>query len=66
MFYRSEVGAKYAAIAFTLIESCKINGVKPWDYVMDVLQRVDSHPAREIHLMTPKHWRKLTQTNTDF
>jgi transposase len=61
LFCWSEVGAKYAAIAFTLIESCKMNGVNPWEYIMDVLQRIDSHPARQIHLMTPKHWKELTQ-----
>jgi transposase len=58
MFCWSELGAKYAAIAFTLIESCKMNGVNPWDYIQDVLQRLDTHPARDVHLLTPKYWGK--------
>ena len=58
LFCWSEVGAKYAAIAFTLIESCKMNKINPWEYIMDVLQRLDTHPAREVHLLTPKYWKK--------
>jgi hypothetical protein len=57
MFCWSEVGAKYAAIAFTLIECCKLRGVNPWDYLVDVLGRLDSHPARDVHLLTPKLWQ---------
>jgi transposase len=56
LFCWSEVGAKYAAIAFTLIECCKLHKVDPWTYLVDVLQRLDSHPAREVHLLTPKLW----------
>lgn len=59
LFCWSEVGAKYAAIAFTLIESCKLANVDPFQYLADVLVRIDTHPAREVHLLTPKHWRSL-------
>jgi transposase len=59
LFCWSEVGAKYAAIAFTLIECCKIHQVDPWKYLVDVLQRIDTHPARDVHLLTPKHWKNL-------
>ena len=60
MFCWSEVGAKYAAIAYTLIECCKLQGIDPWKYLVDVLQRIDSHPAREVQQLTPKHWKSLT------
>jgi len=57
LFCWSEVGAKYAAIAFTLIECCKLHGIDPWKYFVDVLQRIDTHPARDVHLLTPKLWK---------
>ena len=56
LFCWSEVGAKYAAIAYTLIECCKLHGTNPWEYLVDVLQRIDTHPARKVHLLTPKFW----------
>lgn len=58
LFCWTEVGAKYSAIAYTLIESCKLQGVDPWKYLIDVLQRIDTHPAREVHLLTPKLWKQ--------
>ncbi|MDD2943305.1 MAG: transposase domain-containing protein, partial [bacterium] len=57
LFFWTEVGAKYAAIAYTLIESCKMQAVNPWDYLVDVLQRIDTHPAQDVHLLAPKHWK---------
>jgi len=57
LFCWSEVGAKYTAIAYTLIECCKIHRINPWDYLVDVLQRIDTHPARKVHLLTPKLWK---------
>ena len=59
LFCWTEVGAKYATIAYTLIECCKLHGIEPGKYLLDVLQRIDTHPAREVHLLTPKHWKAL-------
>jgi hypothetical protein len=58
LFFWSEVGAKYAAIAYTLIECCKLQGINPWQYMVDVFQRIDTHSAREVHLLTPKLWKE--------
>lgn len=63
MFCWSEVGAKYAAIAFTLIECCKLHEVDPWRYLIDVLQRIDSHPARNVHQLTPNHWKAMVDAD---
>lgn len=63
LFAWSEVGAKYSAIAYTLIESCKMQKVNPWHYLVDVMQRIDSHPARDVHLLTPIEWKKNFATN---
>ena len=63
LFCWSEVGAKYAAIAYTLIESCKMQNINPWDYIIDILQRIDTHPARNVHELAPKHWKELFGKN---
>lgn len=65
LFCWSEVGAKYAAIAFTLVECCKLHGVDPWKYLVDVLQRIDSHPARSVEQLTPKHWKDIFGDNVN-
>ena len=40
-----------------LIESCKLQGVNPYDYILDVLQRISTHPARQVHELIPKNWK---------
>ena len=57
LFCWSELGAKYSAIAYTLIQNCKLNKINSWNYLNDVLVRIDSHPAKDVQLLTPKYWK---------
>ena len=61
MFHVTEVGARHGAIFYSLIQSCLLAEVDPTAYLTDVLQRIDFHPADEVHLLTPKHWREHFQ-----
>jgi len=61
LFCWSELGAKYTAIAYTLVQNCKLHKVNTWEYLNDVLVRIDTHPAREVHLLTPKNWKENFQ-----
>lgn len=58
LFCWTEVGARYAGIIYSLIASCRLQGVDPYTYFVDVLQRIDSHPAAEVHLLTPRLWKE--------
>jgi hypothetical protein len=58
LFNWSGVGAHYTAVAQSLIVSCRMNGIHPGDFLVDVLQRVDSHPASEIDDLTPSRWKE--------
>ena len=58
LFAWTEVGAKYVGIIHSLIATCKLQGVDPYTYLVDVLQRVHTHPARDVHLLTPRLWKK--------
>jgi len=50
-------------IAQTLIQSCRLQGVDPWTYLIDVLQRIDTHPAFDVHLLTPRLWKENFTSN---
>lgn len=63
LFCWTEVGARYAGIIQSLIQSCRMQGVDPYTYLVDVLQRIDSHPAREVHLLTPRLWKQNFSQN---
>lgn len=58
LFHWTEVGARSAAIAQSLIASCKLQNVDPYTYFVDVLQRIDTHPMHDIDLLTPRLWKQ--------
>jgi hypothetical protein len=58
LFAGSHAGARRWAIANTLIQSCKLNGVEPLAYLTDVLQRIISGRTKndELHALLPWNW----------
>ncbi len=44
----SEGGGKAAAIAYTLIETAKLNGVDPQAWLTDILGRISDHKINEL------------------
>ena len=49
-------GAKRAALLYSLVQSCALIDVPPFDYLKDVLLRVATHPHRLISELTPRGW----------
>lgn len=41
-----------------LLTTRKLHGVHPYDYLVDVLQRVGQHPASKVHELTPRLWKQ--------
>ena len=58
LFCWTEVGARHVGIIYSLLASCRLQGVDPYVYLVDVLQRVDTHPALEVQLLTPRLWKQ--------
>jgi transposase len=48
LFAGSERGRKSAAIAYTLIETAKLNGVDPQAWLTDVLGHIADHKINQI------------------
>lgn len=42
----------------SLLVTCKLHEIDPFTYLVDVLRRIHSHPAREVHLLTPRLWKE--------
>ena len=49
----SEAGGKSAAIAYTLIETAKMNKVNPEAWLAWVLERIQDHPANRMQDLMP-------------
>ena len=57
MFAGSERGGKAMAIAFTLIETAKLNGIDPQAWLTDILGRIADHKINRIDELLP--WNYL-------
>ena len=56
LFAGSFEGARRTALLYSLVQSCTLAGVPPFDYLKDVLLRVATHPQRLIGQLTPQGW----------
>ena len=63
LFCWTEVGAKTVGIVQSLLTTCRLHGINPYDYFVDVLQRIDRHPAAEVRLLTPRLWKQHYSAN---
>ena len=41
-----------------LFATCRLQGVDPYTYLVDVLQRIDCHPQSQVHQLTPRLWKQ--------
>lgn len=58
LFCWTEVGARHAGIVQSLIATCRLHGIDPYTYLVDVLQRVGQHPAARVAELTPRLWKQ--------
>ena len=56
LFMGSERGGKSAAIAITLIETAKLNGVDPQAWLSNVLGRIADHKITKLDELMPWHF----------
>lgn len=58
MFCWTELGARHIGMFNSLIVTCRLHGVDPYDYLVDVLQRISVHPNHRISELTPRRWKQ--------
>ena len=59
LFAWTELGARRVGVIQSLLVTCKLQGVDPYTYLVDVLQRVGQHPAARVMELTPRVWKTL-------
>ncbi|MGH8864555.1 MAG: IS66 family transposase [Burkholderiales bacterium] len=57
LFCWTELGAKHVGIVQSLLVTCRLQGIDPYTYLVDVLQRVGEHPASRVAELTPRLWK---------
>ncbi len=57
LFAWTEIGAERIGIIQSLLVTCRLQGVDPYTYLVDVLQRISEHPASQVTDLTPRVWK---------
>lgn len=57
LFCWTELGAQHVGIIQSLIVTCRLHGLDPYTYLVDVLQRVGEQPASRVAELTPRLWK---------
>jgi transposase len=55
----SECGGRTAAVLYTLIGTCRANGINPHEYIVDILARINTHPYSKLSELLPHNWESL-------
>ena len=63
LFCWTEVGAQHVATVQSLLVTCRLHDIDPYEYFVDVLQRVGQHPASRVTELTPRNWKRLYAAN---
>lgn len=64
LFSWTELGAKHVGIVQSLLATCRLHDINPYDYFVDVLQRVGQHPASMVDELTPRIWKEMFAANS--
>lgn len=57
LFCRTVAGTRHAGIVQSLVVTCRLHGIDPYTYQVDVLQRLGQHPAARVGELTPTNWK---------
>ena len=54
LFCWAEIGAEHAGVIQSLLATCRLHGVNPYTWRVDVLQRISTHPVSCVDELTPE------------
>ncbi|HKD31072.1 MAG TPA: IS66 family transposase [Xanthobacteraceae bacterium] len=56
LFAGADSGGHRAAMIYTIIQTCRLNGLDPEAYLRDVIARIADHPINRINELLPWNW----------
>jgi len=62
-FCWTELGAREVGTLQSLLTTCRLQGINPYIYLVDVLQRIGQHPAADVLALTPRAWKQRFADN---
>lgn len=63
LFAGSDAGGERAAIFYTILGSCTLAGVNPWEYLRDVLDKIaNGWPNSRLDELLPAKWKAMSES----
>jgi transposase len=56
LFAGSHEAAQRSAVLYSLLGTCKLHGVNPFDWFKNVLEIIPKHPINKIQKLLPHNW----------
>jgi transposase len=60
----AERGGHVAATMYSLVGTCRLNGVEPNAWLCDVLKRLPNHPVTKLAELLPYNWQRQFTNQT--
>lgn len=57
LFAGSHAAAQQSAMIYSLLGTCKMHKINPWEWLKDVLTRLPDHPINKIAELLPHNWK---------
>ena len=57
LFAGSHKAAQRAAMFYSLLATCKNHLINPYEWLTDVLNRINEHPINKIEELLPQNWK---------
>ncbi len=61
LFAGSHKGAQRLAMMYSLIGTCKLNNINPYEWLKDVLDKINSWPVNRVSELLPHKWKLTNQ-----
>jgi len=61
LFCASHRGARRMAAIYSVLATCKLNDINPYEYLTDMLNRIVTHPQTRLNELTPVVWKAARQ-----
>lgn len=58
LFAGSHEAAQRSAMLYSLLGTCKLNGINPFNWLKDVLSRIGKHPINKVQELLPHNWQQ--------
>ena len=61
LFSGSHDGAQRSAMLYSFMGTCKLHGINPMVWIVDVLKKINNHPPAQIQELLPHKWKKINE-----